>query len=230
MNLLLVLFVSIVQSNSWHYVNQQLPKPLDKLLMGYNNVTSYVYIFGGRTNMQSCETNGCENKIYKWNINNMSSEWIQLDTNTTTDCFWGYISNSITIDNLVYFVAYSNGSMNVNQVQLFDLESEQFVKDHSIPLTPIIGAHGCVTTNNTHIFVVGGWNTTGSPNHLQILDIEANQWIVQDIEIDGIAHNWRNQLCNVVGNYLYVFGGRTGTNPGSDVLNGIYKYDTLLFN
>eukprot|EP01084_Bolivina_argentea_P082861 150036_1 len=200
-------------------------KPLGRTLIGYNN--KHIFLFGGSTNTGSEGCSGnmcCENTIYKRDINDISSDFTAITATTPTECFHGRISNSVTIDNLVYFVGYNDGvTVNNNDVQVFNLDTETFIPSPTIPPTPQSGSQGCVATDNQHIFMIGGIvedPDTRGHNVFQILDISTNKWSTSSVSY--FPYGWFNQLCAVANGYFYVFGGA----PSIDVsrVNTIYKY------
>eukprot|EP01084_Bolivina_argentea_P122617 217260_1 len=230
MILRLIFHISALQCT---FSNVALPIPVGRTLMGFNNVTSSIYLFGGCV---SCQSNNicCQSNIFKWDLKNQSSQWITLSVTTPTNCFWSVSQNSVTVNNTVYFIGVVAGSYSNNAVYVFDLISEQFISDHSIPQPPYVGAMGCLSTNDSHIFMIGGFQTVdnkSSHQYLQILNIKTKQWKTEIIPLDFINNSdgsgWFKQTCVIVHNIIYVFGGAQRTPIGDRRIQGMYKYDTL---
>eukprot|EP01084_Bolivina_argentea_P078724 142881_1 len=223
--ILFMICIAHAQSDTWYYAGSQLSLPLGRGLVGYNNETATVYIFGGTTNTQTCGNSiCCQNSIYKLNMNDMSNEWSKLNTDTPSSCFTSRIAGSVSINDLIYFMGIDNGSSAINQVHVFDTKTEQFTNDQSIPLTPHEANGGCVSANDSHIFFMGGTDGNGQPIHfLQILDVNTKDWSVVEIDEQYLGEiGLRSQLCSVVNNYLYILGGKDIHSISS---NRIYKFD-----
>eukprot|EP01084_Bolivina_argentea_P258759 436375_1 len=184
--------------------------------LGYNIETSVVYLFGGIFSNGTSQQNS--NKIYKRNINNNTDLWKHISTTTTSDIFVSAIKQSVSIGNIVYFVGVNNGTFQVNEVQVFDMTTEEFNLG-GIPPYNFSGVRGCVETNGTHIFMIGGKSSaTTYLNYIQILNIPSPTWHYIEIDI-----NFGVQSCAIFNNQIYVFGGYSNVN----VSYGIYRYDIL---
>eukprot|EP01084_Bolivina_argentea_P088373 159562_1 len=152
-HLLMMQFIG--NSLSFFVENVTLPVHLATHQLGYNNQTSEVFLFGGSTgsiNNYVIYTNA----IYKRNISDNNSIWINITTTTLEPIFEAVAETSTTVNDSVYFMGVFNGSANVNSVYVFNLTSEKFVENNGIPAYPHMGAEGCVVSNLTHIFMVGG--------------------------------------------------------------------------
>eukprot|EP01084_Bolivina_argentea_P044973 82772_1 len=220
--MLLVLW-KLLLSSGWRIGQNPLPQPLGGSQMIYNNLTTTVYIFGGFALDQSDIV--YSSTIYKRNLSNPSRLWTELDINTPEDVFVSQIQNSITIGNITYFIGINNGSYSSNQVYLFDVATEQFIS-HSVPDYKFAACSGCLTTNNTHIFMLGGFNAPTLVKYIQILNIKFNYWTYLEINLEFIKTGWSSQLCSMVNNTLYVFGGIVEYSP-MKAINAIYKYNAL---
>eukprot|EP01084_Bolivina_argentea_P133461 235541_1 len=212
----LCLQIICITTLSFYLDNTTLPMGLFTHQIGYNNTTTY--LFGGRLSGTAL----WNNKVYKRDISKADMLWHNVTT-TPSNLFYSDIQSSVTVSNIVYFLGVCNGTYNINEVITFDLISEQFV-DNSIPSYRYSGYAGCVTTNKTHIFMIGG--VTGPHageliylNYIQILNIDLQQWSYKTISIKF----WR-QSCAMVNNTIYVFSGQ---NQSVNAMNSIYKFDTL---
>eukprot|EP01084_Bolivina_argentea_P276612 472010_1 len=181
--------------------------------IGYNNQTTTVYLFGGNE-----PDHKPTNKIYKLNMSNTSAKWITLDINTTSVFFFCGEKCSVTIDHKVYFVGINDNFG--GRIYTFDLHTEQFN-------TIVVGGYpieGCVVTNNTHIFQIGGlYNGSHVSNRISIFNTQTNEieWNYTVIDFKS----WR-QICAIVDNTIYVFGGTIGYIKSNES-NTIHKYYTL---
>merc|ERR1711933_455665 len=142
------------------------------------------------------------------------------------------MQNSVSIGDIVYFVGvydYDFTFYPTGNIYRFNMSSERWLNTSYIPVQPIPSIKGCITTNQTHIFSIGGFNYTKPPqslvtNTLQILDIKQNKWSIEYLPFPMVY-----QYCNMVNNVIYAFGGQQ-TFSGFEKYNGMYKYDTLKGN
>eukprot|EP01084_Bolivina_argentea_P124718 220985_1 len=141
MSLLVALFFLSCITNSYALVvsNSTIPDYLFQHQIGYKNQTSEIFIFGG----VSCFSNKPNHVIYKRNISDNTDIWKNISSKMPSDTTYFVTitgSNSVTIDNLFYFVGIFNGSSHVNSVYLFNLTSEQFVENNGIATYPYMSA------------------------------------------------------------------------------------------
>ena len=197
---------------SWYHTNKSLPFGITSQQIAYKHREEIVYLFGGNTTL-------------KWNISNVMNDIVAI--NDTPPSFTSNSQNTATINDTVYFIGIDDDKQNPSSnIYLFDLSDEEWINDTNINNMPYPGTNGCISTNNSHIFMIGGiYNDEKYKNncYLQIYDIINNKWMSSNISfLNGIS--WSNQMCSMVNNTIYVFGGllqeKTITNIG-------YKYDVL---
>ena len=143
--------------------------------------------------------------IYKWQTNKTNA-WFNITSSSNPHPGRSYANNIAIINNTkAYFIAVDNSNNGI-PIQVFDGVTERFI-NHSIsnPLHPVIG--GCVTNNDTHIFLVGGYNTSFKSDLLQIYNAAKNEWSSEKITISGLNQGMYGQSCYLVDHTLYVFGG-----------------------
>eukprot|EP01084_Bolivina_argentea_P001401 2579_1 len=202
-----------------YYHNKDLPVPLTSHQMAYFKNINTVYIFGGMTSNSTSV-----NTIYKWNLTNKDLWFEQIKTTTPTKPFSSWINNVITIDNRAYFIGIVDDNVHDNSMYIFDSLTDQFVNTTNLSKWVNGTILGCIATNKTHIFVVGGVND--NPPHLRIYNINLDQWISNDIDINIIKefNGYVGQYCQILDDTLFVFGGFAGINNRIDI-NDYYKYD-----
>ena len=185
------------------------PRPMFERLalsqVGYNANTSMLYIFGGFNDHQPAYSQ-CNNRVWKWNVSNASSNWLNVSEHTPTQCFFSEMQNSVQIGNVVWFVGINNGTYNEAKVYAFDLMQEKFIPS-KMTNVKYPSSTGCVASNETHIFMLGGYSESSKMYYpyLQFWDIATGKpyklnYPPADI---GLGH----QFCICVNNSLYVFGG-----------------------
>eukprot|EP01084_Bolivina_argentea_P126596 224129_1 len=183
---------------------KKLPIPLGSYQMVHFPETNVIYIFGGGTTVSSCSS-----KIFKWNISS-SHQWFQRINTTTTACFYSFGNNVVRIDDKAYFIGMNDGSYDSGAIYIFNSFTESFEKAHNLSKPEHPAIYGCLSTNTTHIFMVGGdRNNTSLINYLQIYDIKRDKWSSMAINVGIIKNGYTNQYCEMIENTLFVFGGST---------------------
>ena len=232
--LLLLLFISAIYGQSvCNYTNMTLP------ISTFGHQTAYIedlqtlYLFGGCRNayVQYMDINH-STAIYKWTLSDL--QWTKIET-PTPDIPDGYFTSlttsSVVIDHNVYFMGSQiEGPRNGNWY-IFNAINETFLDTNTSNLSPFPypSQQGCVTTNDSHIFMLGGLSTFDAllpmnqdiVPYLQIYDIANNQWSVEIANITGYL-----QYCVVYQDILYVIGARTNDilNP---LINEILEYGLI---
>eukprot|EP01084_Bolivina_argentea_P231586 390507_1 len=206
--LLITISVSQIQQPCYYY-EKTLPFNISNHQMVYFKDLNVVYLFGGYNGVYS------SNAVYKWNLSDTSSWFERIEQKYEVR---SEINNVVTINNLAYFSGVEGNYYRSNiqpPIRVFDGVTESLKYIMTAPKIP--SQYGCLSTNTTHIFMVGG--QTGKDaydytNKLQIYDINRNQWSSQAIDIfaqydEGFRYGFSNQYCpNVlVNDLLYVFGG-----------------------
>ena len=230
---LVVSIMCIVVVKSWYISNITLPASIYEQQLGYRqNPTSTdivdIYLFGGNLGTD------CKRYIWKSGFNKTSkslSPFQTLSVKTIKQCIDSEMQNCVSIGDMVYFVGvydYDFTYYPTGNVYRFNMETEEWMNISYIPQQPIPQIKGCITTNMTHIFSIGGLNYTKPPvseitNKLQIYDIANNEWSVDRI---NLPFPMVYQYCNMVNNIIYTFGGQI-TYTGNGKYNGIYKYDVI---
>eukprot|EP01084_Bolivina_argentea_P165503 287518_1 len=189
-------------------------------LMAYFEHQHTVYLFGGHF-----KTHGDSyNTIYKWDVSN-HSDWFQLmpTISTPTVNFWSYTNDIVVINELAYFIGVYDGAYDGN-IYIFDSTTETFTDTTDLSKPHFHTAHGCLVTNNTHIFMVGGYTGSMWPNYLQIYNIDINEWYSEVITLTLINGGWARQYCYMRKNSLFVFGGQSSSN-NYEILNEYYKWE-----
>ena len=146
-----------------------------------------------------------------------TNSWFELiDTTTPKTRFFTYSINAVLIDNIIWFIGVEDAvENNTGNIYQFDITTETWLDTSNlqIPPTPLI--HGCLSTNGSHIFMVGGRTQySGSYNIpiMQIYNIDTNSWRrLYNIWSNryATAGGWRYQFCSVADNRLFIFGGKT---------------------
>eukprot|EP01084_Bolivina_argentea_P241034 404748_1 len=207
--------IMILPSISFHISGAALPIPSYNMQAAFNNLTSTVYLLGGLSSPPDAIYN---NLIYKRNIETDATLWKTNDTGATI--FACSIQCSAQIEYLSYIIGAYFGANTVNTI--FNVSSGQFISTQSIEPMKHIANQGCITTNNSHIFMIGGCQPDAScksySNYIQIYDIYLNKW-TDDIQIN--VSFW-GQACSLIDNIIYIFGGHSGSWS-----KAIYKYNVL---
>eukprot|EP01083_Nonionella_stella_P169013 572112_1 len=172
-----------------------------------------VYLFGGLSS----------NTIYKWTVG--SNTFFEPITPTTpTARLYAVVNSVATIGDLTYFIGVDDGTAQYgnDKVYVFNIQTESWMDTNNYAVVPYPANHGCVATNQSLIFMIGGRTATGDSNYLQIYDVFHNTWSAQVIDIAPYtANGWEQQMCQVVHDVLFVFGGRYDE---IQFMDGIYKY------
>ena len=189
--------------------NISLPIPLSQHLLAYFESNQSIYLLGGETTDLNFTSS-----IYKWDITKSFHPSFELMPNITTptEIFTSRTTSTVVIDNYAYFIGIYNGSYNNSQIYRLDIDTQTW--DEDFTQMPFGAVMGCVTTNDTHIFMVGGRQSTDVFfNYVQVYDISKDNWIVynhSELYPKGVA----TSMCNMINNVLYIFGGLTTTAPG----------------
>eukprot|EP01084_Bolivina_argentea_P287077 492545_1 len=117
----------------------------------------------------------------------------------------------------------------------YNVMTEQWEDTSNLLGPPVPLSYGCLTTNQTHAFLVDGKSDSldRNPRVLQIYNIADNQWTSHTTPYDdNDGYIWEYQYCHIVNNELFVFGGRfeyTGQRDAWDEqLWDIHKYNLHL--
>ena len=196
---------------------------IDQYLLAHFKSLTSVYIFGGGYPHWG-STGGYSKYILKWNYTqNTSTFFVKLDTKLPNWAFVSATTNVVVIDdlNLAYFYGIDSSIAYV-----FNPINETIMNHNqaNIEMPPYNRWDGCLTTNQSHIFMLGGQFGT---NYLQIYDIQNNSWYTEPFPF--IHKNYHDQYCDIVNNTLYAIGGRscndTYCNSGYQYHKQIYKYE-----
>eukprot|EP01084_Bolivina_argentea_P088157 159172_1 len=225
MNILIIsLFLQVIYTQAnlpcYHY-DKILPLPLASHQLAHFHATNKIFIFGGYTGQRYSSS------IFRWDTNNESKWFQEIDEKTPTTEFVSDINNVVVInDTIAYFIGVDQGH-DSRPIYIFDSLNEKFINNQDLTYPPHSFVSGCLATNNSHIFMVGGIITSGSPPHLnslQIYDINNNSWYVEQIELSPLNNGFYAQYCKMVDNVLYIFGGLV-FNIGA--INKYYSYNAL---
>eukprot|EP01084_Bolivina_argentea_P105723 189325_1 len=196
--------------------NKYLPIPLAQYQLAYFQQNNTVYIFGGISEDYS-------QKIYRWNLNNITKQPSFQLTNVTTPTnrFTSITNNVVVINNYAYFIGINDLQVPSGKIYRFNINTESFVSDFAA--MPIKAEWGCLETNSTHIFMVGGSHDdmqNVSLNVTQVYDTIHNKWSVHPLNISPLNKTGiLGSMCVMLNNTLYIFGG----NSHHTVYRNIYK-------
>eukprot|EP01084_Bolivina_argentea_P303886 524756_1 len=217
--MILVTLPFVFSSNvSCVYNTNRLPTSGFGQPLSYHAAAAAVYLFGGAATQSTFS-----NYISKWNAN--TQEWIKLNVTIPAVYLYSQTNNAVTINDKVYFIGIYDGTHDSGKIYVFNMKNETWTDNINMASPNYPGVYGCLATNDSHIFMIGGWNGTDALDYLQIYDINDNSWYSEEILISPILGNgWRGQYCSMSGNVLYVFAGVYGAHQYD---NGIYKYDVI---
>eukprot|EP01083_Nonionella_stella_P130189 395101_1 len=109
------------------------------------------------------------------------NRWIYTDCyNSTSENFYSFVDSVVSIGNIAYFVGMHDGSDNSGLIYMFDMQQESWIDNSNLEILPIPSTHGCVSTNLSHIFMIGGSKggmtdtRTNYHNYVQIYDVQSN--------------------------------------------------------
>ena len=219
-------------------VSNSLAIPQSEYALAYFKQHNLVYIYGGRY------PDGYTNETHKAPATNITSSYVEfkyIEERTPTNTFTTISNNVAVIDNYAYFIGIYNGNFQNFNIYRFDLTTDTFSEktndtdsDSYFSPMPIGAVWGCVTTNDTHIFVVGGnWELPHYDKYIalqfervlnitQIYDIENDEWSIQPFNIYPVNETGiTSSQCMMLNNTLYSFGGATQ----NAVLSSIYKVE-----
>eukprot|EP01083_Nonionella_stella_P106201 306081_1 len=201
-----------------------LPRDIHSHQVAYDSVSHFTYLFGGLT-----DSNNVIETIYKRHMD--QTDWITLNVVTPgLNPFYSYTQNSVLVDRIVYFIGIMdspwNSDFQTGTIYKFDINTEDWLPNAQLTAPPYPSVFGCLTTNETHLFMIGGSScNTCFDERLQMYNINDDSWVVEVININQIQGNgWDGQYCQMVENELFVFGGYVG-NIG--YIDGLFKYNTL---
>lgn len=199
-----------------------LPIPLAAYELVYFKSNQTIYLFGGMT-VNSYNSVVPFMSALKWDMT-VSSQPAFESTNISFPAANGSINtpsgvSSVVIDNYAYFV----GLFLEHTIYRFDINTQSFDANFSRMIIP--GLYGCVTTNKTHIFMVGGFVRHITLNITQIYDIQKDEWSMYPIDIVPLSTSGILQsMCIMIDQSIYIFGGVIGPDPSANnIHDGIYK-------
>eukprot|EP01083_Nonionella_stella_P262568 892694_1 len=189
--------ITDAQLTSWSLeTSQHTPSSASGYIMGYDPTTNNIWMLGGNLGGGSFLTTAT-----KWDLSDDSFSLINLDPSYTNFHAPGQIYTQMS--RMIYFLY--NGYVGV-----FNMETELIDwpwNDVPIPAfeTDIFS---CLANNDRYLFAVGGyWETNGDNMYYLDTMTPGNGWS------QGPSMNYKreNAACNVVNDYLYIFGGQYGT-------------------
>ena len=197
-----ILYIFILQSVgslTWYNVNNtKLPAPLSEACGGTDKKHSSIYLLGGFTDKQLITT------ISQFNGTEFTPEGY-LPNYIQSACF-GQMSVSIPSRDTTYFLDY-----NYYHIVEYNMADGSFSKLIPTPYnynTTFSWGHPCITSNDTHIFLIGTANCTNIDicNNLFIYNIDDDTWNM-DINVIGAGFFIRNSACGYYNHTLYSFNG-----------------------
>eukprot|EP01084_Bolivina_argentea_P216688 368063_1 len=208
----------IIQPCQYH--NHSLPIPLSSYQVAHFQDLNRIYLYGGTTK------NGINSlSIYRWDLSD--NTWFYpspINTETPSSIFKSSTNNVAVISNTAYFVGFQHSNKDYStHIQIFDAVTESWINISNLTSPNYQGVEGCVVTNYTHIFMVGGYYVSPSDHKgnylqkIQIYNIQNNSWSSVNINV-GSA----NQYCQMKHNVIYVFGG---SSLNDRRLSNFYKYE-----
>eukprot|EP01084_Bolivina_argentea_P250402 419509_1 len=217
----------------YYYPVNVLPTPIYDHQTVYLETQNCIYLFGGD---DSDSYKGGSHIVYKWNLSSAADGFIQIATTPQNKDFQSQTDSVVWIGNIAYFV----GMYDSDLIYMFDMEQESWIDNRNLSTLPIASTLGCLSTNYSHIFMIGGRKSVGTQNackgcyssndtefakdynyncSLQIYDVQSNMWIL----LTTPFYEWADQYCSMVDNTLFVFGGYTDkwTHFGTNIM---YKW------
>eukprot|EP01084_Bolivina_argentea_P060877 111212_1 len=138
----------------------------------------------------------------------------------------------VQIGNKIYFIPQSHelGNHNNYKLVIYDMDTKSFEYSTNYTSTLINPAHQtCVTTNNSHIFIMGGWARaplTGVKTYyrsMRIYDIVNNIWMIGN-DNSNITQYASGCALSINKQYIYQIGG-FDLQLGSSFTDIIQRYD-----
>ena len=182
-----------------------------------------IFIFGGMLYNYSFS-----DVIYKWDISNGTNDsWFgSIPTKTPRKPFYSFSNNVVVInDTYAYFMGVDDG-INNGSVYIFDAINEVFI-NHNMSYWVKPAKYGCLTTNNTHIFMVSGLAGTEQSQILQQIDI-THRTLPIDVGL-SIELRTSAQYCYLNEDILYIFNGASGS-PPQYPYHAIWAYNISSFD
>eukprot|EP01083_Nonionella_stella_P020487 56800_1 len=215
-----IIILSFICNSACNYAPIQLPQRMCCQETSYYNITNTVYLFGGLD-----ERNNAINITFKWNMSQPNSTFEAIDS--TPIRIASCTDSSVVIKELVYF----HQPLITDGAHIFNMQTESWVIDSLIPPLPFAMSEGCLTTNNTHLFYVGGTDANQIPmNSTHILDLDSKTWESHQMTSppinNGVAWNYCSFALST--NTLYTAGGYV-----SDTIhriNSIFKFDGFVWH
>ena len=166
-----------------------------------------IYIFGNEYD---------NSQILKWDITKSSTPSFNVLTNISMPpniSFASMASTSSVIDHQAYFIGLTKGENPTAKLYRFDIKTQSW--DLNLSQMATATRNSCVTTNETHMFVVGGLAFTGSwyywPTITQIYDIQHDTWSTYQWLNVSTLSGVSGAMCVMLHNTLYIFGGWIGS-------------------
>ena len=199
-------------------------EPLSEYQLAHFEQNSSIYIFGGRTS-DTDHHHDYSRLIWKWDLTK-DGFFNKTNITTPTKQWLSWSNNVVVIDQYAYFVGVMNGNWTNNILYRFDVKTQTFQSNFT--RMKVGAVFGCVTTNTTHIFMVGGNKKIEDRIYLnmtQIYDIHNDKWSLWPLNIESLnQHGISNSMCIMLNNTMYVFGGKTKL-TNATVYNGIWKVE-----
>ena len=120
--------------------------------------------------------NGERDTIFKWDLNEQNS-WFNNMLSIKTPKPWTTNTNSaVLLNDTVYFYGMTNDD---DKLHAFSISTEQWLNTSSLKQPQYIREYGCMTANDTHLFVVDGSHEDDTNDTvLQIYNTTTNEWRV----------------------------------------------------
>eukprot|EP01084_Bolivina_argentea_P041976 77492_1 len=188
--------------------------PTDYFQLAHFKSKNSIYIFGGYN------SGGFTNKIWKWSDTSQEPFFHELpNLMTPTDIFYSLTQNIVVVDNYAYFASMFAEAGNSDNVYRFDVNTESWESGFS-PM-PTTAVHGCVVTNSSHMFIIGGADPPLVPlDIIQVYNIDSDEWSEYNF---GISYGLSESMCTMLNNNMFIFGGNSNEGSGVRVADTIYK-------
>ena len=210
----------VVTSFQWNnYTNISLPTNLSRVAYGiYKN---NLYLFGGKTGSGTVGHN--TKRIYKgWTLDD-TVYWDLLNITIPDDIDIACDGQcSVVVNDSIYIITPCTSNYQQNIVYKFNFTSQNWTNINN-SLIHAVTCAACVTSNNTHIFVLGGDNINYNNN--QIYSISEDKWYMYgNLSNDTSGLPWYFGSCVYHHNTqkIYLFGGQWAEASYS---KSIHSYD-----
>eukprot|EP01084_Bolivina_argentea_P025413 47253_1 len=185
-----------------------LPRPSSYSVVGTYNDT--IYIFGGKST-------SCSKQLVQFDVT--SKHFIDIGQNAFTFNIWGHSQCYTQINQTTLYWIDVNSGVNIIK---YNLQTNILTQNTHITIPHNVGSHGCLTSHNYILYVLGGYNSTITWNTIYSYNISSQTW---EYQLPSMQTPRRSFSCivNPMNKILYAIAGH----DNNDFLQSIERISII---